>query len=100
LAHPKALDFPAVDDGLDLSDRRNPRRAVTTDQLKVFLSARPFSPFLIHTADGRSIEVRHPETVAHGGGRVAVGVKSDDSFEVVDLSLVPSLEALPVSRGG
>ncbi len=66
---------------------------MTTDQLKDFLAAKPFRPFLIHTADGRSVDVNHPETIAYGGGRIAVVVTPGDRFEVIDLLLVPSPEA-------
>jgi hypothetical protein len=65
---------------------------MTTEQLRSFLGARPFRPFVIHTTDGRSIDVNHPEWVPYAGGRVALVAKPDDSFEVVDLLLVPSLE--------
>ena len=68
---------------------------MTTEQLESFIGARPFRAFLIHTADGRAIEVNHPEWIAYAGGRVALVAKPDDSFEVVDLLLVPSLEAKP-----
>ncbi len=67
---------------------------MTTDQLKSFLATRPFAPFVIHMADGRELTVRHPEAIAYGGGRIAVVVKPDDTFEVVDLLLVPSLETI------
>ncbi len=66
---------------------------MTTDQLKSFISARPFRPFRIHMADGRTVDVNHPEWIAYAGGRIALVAKPDDSFEVVDLLLVPSLEA-------
>lgn len=65
---------------------------MTTDQLKDFLAARPFRPFVIHTADGRSVEVNHPEWVAYAGGRIALVITPNDRFEIIDL-LVPSLEA-------
>jgi len=66
---------------------------MTTDGLRSFLSAHPFRPFLIHMADGRSVEVNHPEWIAYAGGRIALVAKPDESFEVIDLLLVPSLEA-------
>ena len=52
-----------------------------------------FRPFLIHMADGRSVEVNHPEWIAYAGGRIALVANPDESFEVIDLRLVPSLEA-------
>jgi hypothetical protein len=69
---------------------------MTTDQLKDFISTRPFRPFTIHMADGRQIDVNHPETIAYGGGRIAIVVTPDDRFVVIDLLLVPSLEAKQV----
>ena len=71
---------------------------MTTDQIRSFIATRPFAPFAIHMADGRELQVTHPETIAYGGGRIAVIVKPDDTFEVVDLLLVPSLETLPQQR--
>jgi hypothetical protein len=67
---------------------------MTTDQLKSFIGARPFVPFVIHMADGRSAEVKHTEWIAYAGGRVAVVMKPDETFEVVDLLLVPSIETV------
>jgi hypothetical protein len=64
---------------------------MTSDQLPKLIKAQPFVPFVIRTADGREIDVRHPENIAYGGGRVAVVVQGDD-IEVVDLLLVPSLK--------
>jgi hypothetical protein len=72
---------------------------VTTDQLRDLLAARPFVPFVIPMADSRDVDVSHPETIAYGGGRIAAVVRPDDSFEIIDLLLVPSLEAKP-SQGG
>lgn len=68
---------------------------MTTDQLKDFLAARPFQPFTIFMADGRQIDVDHPEVIAYGGGRIAGVVTPDDRFVVIDLLLVPSLEVKP-----
>ena len=67
---------------------------MTTDQLKAFISAKPFRPFIIHMADGRSVEVKHPEWIAYAGGRIALVAKPDETFEIIDLLLVPSLEAI------
>jgi hypothetical protein len=53
---------------------------LTTDQLRELVRTRPFIPFVIHVADGRSIEVSHPEMIAYGGGRIAVIAKPDDRF--------------------
>jgi hypothetical protein len=66
---------------------------MTTDRLRDALSAVPFRPFTIHMADDRSLRIAQPEHVAyHQGGRTAIVIKDDESFEVVDLRLVASLE--------
>jgi hypothetical protein len=69
---------------------------MTIEQLQSAHKTRPFKPFKLHLADGRSFEVKHPEVLAHAGGRTAVLTRMDDSFEVIDLLLVSSLE---VSNG-
>lgn len=65
---------------------------MTTEQFSSMLRTSPFRPFVIHIADGRKIEVTHPELVAYAGGRTAVVALPNDGFEVVDLLLVASLE--------
>jgi hypothetical protein len=71
---------------------------MTTQQLKAMLHAAPFEPFDVYLADGRSIEVRHPELVLiTPGGRTICIASSDDAIEIVDLLLVTSLK--PHSNG-
>lgn len=65
---------------------------MTTEQFMNHVRAKPFRPFTIHMADGRSIRVTHPEAVAYGGGRTAAVATSRRTFEIIDLLLVPSLE--------
>ena len=66
---------------------------MTTQQLQKMHQARPFQPFDIHMADGRSIPVDHPELLAMttGGRTISVAVH-EDAFEVIDLLLVTSLK--------
>ena len=64
---------------------------MTTDQLPKLIRARPYKPFPIRTADGREIEVSHPEAVAYSGGRIAVVLNTDESVDIIDLLLVPSV---------
>jgi hypothetical protein len=66
---------------------------MTIEQLRQLHLARPFKPFDIHLADGRTLSVEHPEFLAQvGTGRtIAVG-RQDGVFEIVDLLLVVSLE--------
>ena len=68
---------------------------MTADHLTQMMRAQPFRPFRIHLADGRSLDVSHPDFVARSpGGRTAIVYKADETFEVIDLLLVASLEVL------
>ena len=64
---------------------------MTTEQLKDAHQRRPFVPFAIRQADGRETRVTHPESLAYGGGRVAVYVHPDGRVEIIDLLLVNAL---------
>ncbi len=55
------------------------------------LLKRPFEPFNIRLADGRSLIVRHPEMVAVGRRRIIV-VEPDDSWLVIEPLLIVSLD--------
>jgi len=72
---------------------------MTIEQLRKMHTARPFRPFEIHLADGRSIPVDHPELLAQSaaGRTIGVGVP-DGTIEVIDLLLVTSLK--PRASGG
>lgn len=55
--------------------------------------ARPFQPFEIHLADGRAVNVDHPECLAISPVGRTVGVAvTDGTIEIVDLLLVTSLK--------
>ena len=69
---------------------------MTVDEFRDFLQAEPFCPFLIHMASGRRIGVDDPGQIAHGGGRIAVMVRPDDTIEVIHLEHIVSLEAKPI----
>lgn len=72
---------------------------MTIQQLEAMHQARPFCPFRVHLADGRHLDVQHPEFLARSpSGRTVMIAKPDDSFEVVDLMLVTSLEQLNGAR--
>jgi hypothetical protein len=64
---------------------------MTTDQLRDAHGRRPFVPFVIRHADGKETRVSHPESLAYGGGRVAVVVDANGRVEIIDLLLVPTL---------
>ena len=66
---------------------------MTIQQLRNMHQTRPFQPFDIHLADGRSIAVEHPELLAITGGGRTIGVAvDDDTIEVIGLLLVTSLK--------
>ena len=68
---------------------------MTIEQLRAMHFTRPFQPFRIHLADGRQVDVEHPEFLAHTpSGRTIMVAKPDETFEVIDLLLVTSLERI------
>ncbi len=63
------------------------------EELNHLHKAEPFRPFRIHLADGRHLDVAHPEFLAYTPkGRIAVVMRVDDTFEIIDLMLVTTLE--------
>jgi hypothetical protein len=74
---------------------------MTIEQLRRMHQARPFQPFDIYLADGRSLPVGHPEVLAISppGRTIGVGLQ-DGTIEVVDLLLVTSLKPKPNGRPG
>lgn len=72
---------------------------MTIEQLRAVLQARPFQPFTLHLADGRSCFVPHSEFVSHSpNGRTLILFHADESFEIVDLLLVVSIEVQRTSE--
>jgi len=67
------------------------------EQLRGIHEARPFQPFTIHLADGRSLEVPHTEFLSHSpSGRTIIVYHGDDDFSIIDLLLVTEIEVHPV----
>ena len=56
------------------------------------LHRQPFEPFTICLADGRQLEVPHPDFVAIVGERRIVVVREDETWAVVEPLLISSLE--------
>ncbi len=72
---------------------------MTIEHLISFQRAQPFQPYRLHLADGRELDVKHAEFLARSpAGRTIVMHKADETFEVVDLLLVVSLEVLNGKR--
>jgi len=55
------------------------------------LLRRPFESFSIRLADGRSLDIPHPEMVAVGKRRIIV-VEQNDSWSVIEPLLIVSLD--------
>ena len=66
---------------------------MTVSQLRKALHAIPFQPFVLHTADGKSFRVKHPEFVALSPRGLSVAVYGDDdAADILDMRLIASLE--------
>lgn len=67
---------------------------MTIEQLRKIHQTRPFRPFTMKLADGSRLRVPHPECLSYSpSGRTVIAVKPEaESFEVVDLLLVASVE--------
>jgi hypothetical protein len=69
---------------------------MTIEQLKEIHGSRPFKPFTIHLADGRSFRVEHPEFLSRSpSGRTIVVQQPEDKLSILDLLLVTELEVHP-----
>ena len=65
---------------------------MNVEQFRQVHRAHPFRPFRLHIADGREIKVPHPEFVAQfPSGRAIIVTHPDESFELIDLTLVTSI---------
>lgn len=62
-------------------------------EIRKLQEARPFRPFIIHTADGRKFPVMHPEFMASApAARTLVIYQADGSFDILDVLLITALE--------
>ena len=66
---------------------------MTIEQLRLVHQARPFRPFTMHMADGKTIHISHPECLAYSpSGRSVLVALPDDSGHFIDLLMVVRLE--------
>jgi hypothetical protein len=64
------------------------------------MTARPFRPFAIRTADGREFKVASPEMAwTTSGGRVVFVATSEHSAAAIDLLLVTAVEPVGLDPG-
>lgn len=74
---------------------------MTIQELDLHHKQRPFEPFRLLVADGRSYDVRHPERLASLRTGRMVSVATDNGFVILDLLLVTGLEKpIPKRRNG
>jgi hypothetical protein len=65
---------------------------MNADAIREMLRREPFQPFVIHLSSGESHEVRHPECLAIGKGRIAITDPDADRVAVCSLIHVTSIE--------
>jgi hypothetical protein len=67
---------------------------MNADAIREMLRREPFQPFVIHLSSGESHEVRHPECLAIGKGRIAITDPDADRVAVCSLMHVTSIQFL------
>lgn len=67
---------------------------MNADAIREMLRREPFQPFVIHLSSGESHEVRHPECLAIGKGRIAITDPDADRVAVCSLMHVTSVQFL------
>jgi len=73
---------------------------LTRDRLYDVWRARPFRPFVLRMADGRSTRVRRPEFVCRSQDGRTIAVYVNRVFRLVDVSLVSDIEVSSTTRRG
>lgn len=70
---------------------------MTADELRHHITAVPFKPFYVRTIDGRRLPVQGRDfALVPPPGRHAFIFQSDGAYEVIDLTLLPSVEFGPI----
>jgi hypothetical protein len=74
---------------------------MTIEGLKQLHAARPFRPFVLHLANGRTLRVKSPERFARSpSGRTAVLYGPRGSFEMIELRQVMTISLLEKAGKG
>lgn len=69
---------------------------MTPKEIRKLYGSTPFQPFRVHMANGKSVDVPHPDFMhLSPTGRRLIVDQMDDSFEIIDVLLIASLETLP-----
>ena len=74
---------------------------MTREALHSAIHAEPFIPFRLHMANGRTVDVPHPEWIMHHKtARTAVWMSPQEEYRIIDIGLVLELEHIaPVEAG-
>jgi hypothetical protein len=66
------------------------------EQLRELMRGRPFRPFTIHLPERRLVEVvQHDFALLSPDGRTLVAYGPDQSFNIIDVMLIASIEVGP-----
>jgi hypothetical protein len=66
------------------------------EELRNLLRAQPFQPFVIHLPEGRQVRIAHHDFARLSpNGRTPVAYDADESFNVIDVLLIASIEVGP-----
>ncbi|MDO8349135.1 MAG: hypothetical protein Q7T30_02785 [Planctomycetota bacterium] len=68
-------------------------RRMDADSIRKLCRQVPFQPFTLRLADGRALDVPHPEFIlVSSRGRQVIVDSREDMFEIVDVPLILSAE--------
>ena len=68
---------------------------MTGGEIRKLFEATPFLPFRVHMDNDKSVDVPHPDFMhLSPTGRRLIVDRPDDTFEIIDVLLVTSLETL------
>lgn len=73
---------------------------MTIQEIQRLRDAKPFQPFRVLVADGKSYDVRHPEVISHTGSGGLISIAEENSFVTLDLLLVTGVEKPIPKRNG
>jgi uncharacterized protein YhfF len=72
---------------------------MTIEQIRTLHRAKAFKPFTVHTVDGTSVEVTHPENMLQSQGRRTIIVNlQGEEMAIIDLLLVTKVSFAQTSR--
>jgi len=67
---------------------------MNAEAIRELVCRQPFQPFANHLSNGESHEVRHPECIMFGGGKVVIYDVGGDCFKFCALIHVNSVQFL------